>query len=153
MGDVPALARYSGIGAEPLTAVDVRAVRFRVVLHGYDLAEVDALLRQVVGLLPDRPTWETGPVPPTGGSGPQLRSALRGYAPGAVDAFLVRCAHSLQGRVRELPELAALTGAPRTGEPLTAGEVDTAQFPMVYRGYAPDDVDALLDRVRLLLRE
>jgi DivIVA domain-containing protein len=133
-----------------VSARDVREARFPVVLGGYDLAEVDRLLRDVAQRLPEvsRPTWDAAPVLPGPGPGPQLRTPLRGYDRAHVDAFLVRCAHSLRARVAELPELAPLTAAARTGEPLTAREVDAAQFRLVYRGYAPNEVDALLDRVR-----
>lgn len=138
-----------------MTARDVREVRFPVVLGGYDLAQVDRVLREVARLLPDPPRrgWDADPVPPASGPGPHLRTALRGYARDDVDAFLVRCAHSLRERVGEVPELAPLTARPRTGEPLTADDVETVQFPVVRRGYAPDAVDALLDRVRVLLPE
>jgi DivIVA domain-containing protein len=149
---VPSLAQPRGTTAEPLTAGDVRAAHFAVVLGGYDMAEVDAVLRQVARLLPERTPWEADPEPPAAGPGPALRGALRGYARDDVDDFLVRCAHSLRSRVRELPELAPLTARPRTGEPLTPREVETVQFSMVLRGYAPDAVDDLLDRVRALLR-
>jgi DivIVA domain-containing protein len=135
----------------------VRDVRFPLVLRGYDLAEVDALLRRVARALPDPPeadppSWEGEPVPPALGPGPGLRTSWRGYVRDDVDAFLVRCAHSLGARVAEVPELASLTGEPRTGRPLTAREVDAVQFRLVRGGYAPDAVDALLDRVQALLR-
>jgi DivIVA domain-containing protein len=153
--EVPELAgRTPSPCVLPAVARDVREARFRVVVGGYDLAEVDALLRRLAGVLPDppRPCWDGAPLPPAPGPGPRLRTALRGYARDDVDVFLVRCAHSLGRRVGEVPELAALTGAPRVGEPLDARDVDTAQFPLAYRGYAPEAVDALLDRVRDRLR-
>jgi DivIVA domain-containing protein len=120
------------------------------VLGGYDLAEVDRLLRELAVRLPEvsRPTWDAEPVPPAPGPGPLLRVSLRGYARCDVDAFLVRCAHSLRGRVGELPALSPLTAHPRIGEPLAAADVDAARFRLVYRGYAPSAVDALLDQVR-----
>jgi DivIVA domain-containing protein len=142
---------------EPVTARDVREVRFSVVRRGYDLAEVDTVLRRVAAALPavpepPVPSWDADPVPPALAPGPGLRAALRGYRRDDVDAFLVRCAHSLGASVAEVPELAALTGRPRVGLPLSAPEVESAQFPMVWGGYASDPVDALLDRVQALLR-
>ena len=142
---------------EPVTARDVRDVRFRVVRRGYDLAEVDALLRRVAAVLPalpepPPPNWDAEPLPPAVAPGPGLRTALRGYRRDDVDAFLVRCAHSLRARVCEVPELVALTGRPRVGPPLSAAEVEQVQFPMVWGGYAADPVDGLLDRVQAALR-
>jgi DivIVA domain-containing protein len=133
----------------------VREVRFPVVLGGYDLAEVDAVLRAVGRLLPEAPgpAWPGPPVPAADGPGPDLRPARRGYARDEVDAFFVRCAHSLGERVGQVPELAALTGRPREGDPLSVRDVDAVQFRLVSRGYAPDAVDTLLDRVRALLPE
>ena len=86
-------------------------------------------------------------MPPTEGPGPGLRLALRGYAPDDVEPFLVRCAHSLGARVAEVPELAPLTGRPRTGTPLLARDVRDVQFRIVLRGYALAEIDALLDRI------
>jgi DivIVA domain-containing protein len=148
---VPALAgRSPRPDVAAVSARDVREAQFPLVLGGYDLAEVDRLLRDLVQRLPEvsRPTWDADPVSPAPGPGPQLRTSLRGYARRDVDAFLVRCAHSLRTRVAELPALAPLTAQPRTGEPLTARDVDGAQFRLVHRGYAPQAVDALLDQVR-----
>jgi DivIVA domain-containing protein len=157
--DLPELAGYRRPGqpGEPVTPTVVREVRFPVVLRGYDLAEVDALLRTIAaalpaGLEPARPAWQGPPVPPVLGPGPAVSSNLRGYLRSEVDAFLVRCAHSLGDRVGEVPELAALTGRPRTGEPLTAGDVEQATFHLAWRGYRVDAVDALLDRVQAALR-
>lgn len=132
----------------------MRDVRFPVVLRGYDLAEVDALLRRVahaLELLDGPRAWDSEPVAPASAVGPELRTALRGYARGDVEPFLVRCAHSLGERVREVPELAALTAQPRLGLPLTVGEVARAQFRLDWRGVDPVQVDALLDRVQALL--
>ena len=155
---LPELASYRRPGAPvaPVTAREVRAVRFPVVLRGYDLAEVDALLRRITAALPDleppRPSWQAAPVPPLLGPGPALPGGLRGYLRADVDAFLVRCAHSLGARVGEVPELASLTGQPRTGHPLTAQDVADIAFPLVWRGYQVDAVAVLLDRVEAALR-
>lgn len=151
-GELPA-----GGDVEPVTARDVREVRFSLVRVGYDLAEVDVLLRRVAAALPPvpeppAPTWDTEPVPAAVAPGPGLRTALRGYRREDVDPFLVRCAHSLRTRVAEVPELVALTGRPRVAPPLTPREVEQVQFRMVWRGYAVDPVDALLDRVQAVLR-
>jgi len=157
--DLPELAahRRPGAGLEPVTPRAVREVRFPVVLRGYDLAQVDALLRRVAAALPavDEPApprWRGEPVAPALGPGPALPSSVRGYLRADVDALLVRCAHSLGDRVGEVPELASLTGQPRTGQPLTADDVERVRFPMVWRGYRVDAVDALLDRVQQVLR-
>lgn len=152
---MPELAARRATGSAQVTARDVREARFPVVLGGYDLAEVDAVLRQVSRLLPDPEAehrrWTADAVAPGAGPALSLGTARRGYAREDVDAFLVRCAHSLRERVAEVPELAPLTAAPRTGEPLTTRDVDAVQFRLVRGGYAPDRVDALLDRVRALL--
>jgi DivIVA domain-containing protein len=142
--------------AEPVTAADVRAARFPVAVRGYDLADVDALLRRVAASLAaregERPQWPAPPVPPAPGEAPQLRTARRGYDQPEVDAFLVRCAHSLGAGVAQVPELAPLTRAPRVGPPLRARDVGQVQFRLVRRGYAIDEVDLLLDRVEQALR-
>lgn len=159
--DLPELAAYRRPGApvDRVTPRVVREVRFPVVLRGgYDLAEVDALLRQVAAALPAAvelppPTWQGGPAEPALGPGPALRGNVRGYLRADVDTFLVRCAHSLGDLVGEVPQLASLTGQPRTGQPLTADDVEQVRFRMVWRGYRVDAVDALLDRVQAALRQ
>jgi DivIVA domain-containing protein len=158
LADFPELAPHgrSLRDAEPVTAHDVRDVRFPVVLRGYDLAAIDLLLRRVQAALAEdapAPAWAGEPVPPAIGPGPALRSAARGYAREEVDGFFVQCAHSLGERVGRVPELAALTGRPRTGVPLTARDVENVQFRMVLRGYAPGQVDDLLDRVAAELKD
>ena len=135
-----------------LDAGDVRALRFPVVHRGYDVLQVDDLLRRVAAALPEeRPGWDEPASAPAAGPGPQLRTAVRGYDREEVDAFLVRCAHSLGSRVDAVPELAPLLGRPRTGERLRARDVETVQFPVRLRGYALHEVDALLDRVAAAL--
>lgn len=157
LAELPELARLRRDSVRAgVSARQVRDVRFPVRLRGYDLAEVDALLRRVAAALPQEPApadWDPEPVPPTLGPGPGLRRALRGYVRDDVDAFLVRCAHSLGERVHEVPELAALTGRPRTGVRLRASDVEHVRFRMVWRGYAVDAVDALLDRIQAVLRD
>lgn len=142
---------------QPVSAADVRDVRFPVVLRGYELLAVDGLLRRVEAALrtDDEPvhTWTSGPVPPAIAPGPGLRTTLRGYAPEEVDRFLVRCAHSLGAAVARFPELAALTGQPRIGPPLTVRDVEQATFRLQLHGYAPRQVDELLDRVQAALAD
>lgn len=155
-GGFPELAgRAAALDLPTLDAGDVRALRFEVVRGGYDVAQVDALLARLAAALPAeeaRPRWRGDPLSARGtGSGPGLHLALRGYDREQVDAFLVRCAHSLADRVDEVPELAPLLGRPRTGAPLRARDVETAQFPLRLRGYAIAEVDALLDRVAAAL--
>lgn len=152
------LARCSAtLRADPLpspaalTADDVREARFTIVFGGYHLADVDAELRRLLPLLPAGESWVADPEPPADGPGLQLRTTRRGYARPDVDAFLLRCAHSLRDRVAEVPELAPLTGKPRSGRPLRVRDVEVVEFPLVRGGYAPDGVDALLDRVRAVL--
>lgn len=138
-----------------LDAGDVRALRFEVVRGGYDVAQVDALLLRLSVALPQedaRPRWSGAPrVVAAAGDGPRLRVRVRGYDREQVDAFLVRCAHSLADRVDAVPELRPLLARPRAGEPLRARDVEVAQFPVRLRGYALDEVDALLDRVAVAL--
>lgn len=156
---VPGLpAPAAGPALPALDADDVRAARFPVVLLGYATSEVDALLDRVAGALPGddaRPRW-SGPPVRAEQVGQQeallsLHVGLRGYDTAEVDAFLVRCAHSLGPRVREVPELVGLLCRPRDGEPLRGRDVETVQFRVRARGYAIEQVDALLDRVAAVL--
>lgn len=143
----------------PLDAGDVRGARFPVGLRGYDMAQVDALLERVANALPgedERPTWDrpTGPIPVLSAVPDlRLRHAPRGYDVEEVDAFLVRCAHSLGSRIDRVPELGPLRQRSRSGERLRARDVETAQFRLRLRGYAVDQVDALLDRVAAALAD
>jgi DivIVA domain-containing protein len=166
--ELRSLARPSA-GTPLLDAGDVRRALFPVALRGYDIAQVDSLLEAVAAALPGedaRPTWQPAPPEPSQTSGPaqaavgggpagpppiSLRAALRGYDVAEVDAFLVRCAHSLGPRIDRVPELRPLLSAPRSGAPLRARDVETAQFRIRRRGYAVDEVDALLDRVAVAL--
>ena len=79
-----------------------------------------------------------------------MRTALRGYRCADVDAFLDRCAAALGTRAAEIPELRGRGGLSRGG--LTADEVAHHTFPIAFRGYALDEVDALLDCVEAALR-
>jgi DivIVA domain-containing protein len=141
-----------------LDAADVRAARFPVVLRGYDMGAVDALLHRLIRALPDAPpAWDDDPPPVPAAAAdepapqvPGLRRIARGYDVAEVDAFLVRCAHSLGRRVDRVPELAPLQALPRTGDPLRARDVETVQFHVrlgPHRGYDIEQVDALLDRI------
>jgi DivIVA domain-containing protein len=149
--EVPELAGTAPRAGPPLDARDVRAARFPVVLRGYDMAAVDALLHRLLALLPEQPAdWEDAAPVEAAGPGPELRRSARGYDVEEVDAFLVRCAHSLGRRVERVPELAPLQARPRTGSPLRARDVETVQFRVRLgpgRGYDIEQVDALLDRV------
>ena len=145
-------------GSPPLDAADVRDLRFPVVRRGYDTAQVDALLARVAAALPGedaRPDWEDeAPPPPADGPEAALTTvhlSVRGYDRHEVEDFLVRCAHTLGERVSEVPELAPLQARPRTGRPVRARDVETVQFSVRLRGYAVDEVDALLDRVAAAL--
>jgi len=151
--EFPELTGYPPTVGVRLTAADVRRAEFPLALRGYETAQVDALLERVAAALPAAPAWAAEPVPVPAGapSSPGLRTTLRGYATAEVDAFLVRCAHSLGRRVGQVPELVGLTGRPRSGEPLTPQQVATVQFRVVLRGYALDQVDALLDRTQQAL--
>lgn len=80
-----------------------------------------------------------------------MRTALRGYRQGEVDAFLDRCAAALGRDVAQVPELRGRGGL-ATGAGLTPEEVAQVQFPVGFRGYAMGDVDELLDRVEVALR-
>ena len=80
-----------------------------------------------------------------------MRTSLRGYSRSEVDAFLDRCAAALGLRAADLPELAGRGGLV-TGPRVTPEEVAEVQFGMAWRGYALDDVDALLERVQQALR-
>ena len=135
-----------------MTRREVEQARFPVVVRGYELAAVDDLLRRLATALPAGPTWDGPPQPPAADPWPPLRTTLRGYDTDEVDAFLTRVAHTLGGRVCEVPELARYVAAPRTGEPLEPREVDAVQFQVRRRGYDIVEVDALLDRVGRVLR-
>ena len=80
-----------------------------------------------------------------------MRTTFRGYRQAEVDAFLDRCAAALGVRAAEVPELRG-RGALASGAGLTPEEVAQVQFPIAFRGYALDEVDALLDRVETALR-
>lgn len=154
-GQLPELAAVPASTSGPaLDARDVREALFPVVLGGYQMAQVDALLERVAGLLPGddaRPGW-CGPaldpvalalvVAPL-----DLPVTLRGYDRAEVEEFLARCAHSLGDRVRQVPELAGLLCRPRTGPVLRPRDVEMVQFRVRTRGYDIEQVDALLDRV------
>jgi DivIVA domain-containing protein len=138
--------------AARVDARDVRDARFPIVLRGYDIAQVDALLERVARALPGedaRPAWDA--VGPAGDAADHpelvLRRAVRGYDVQEVDAFLSRCAHSLGARVDRVPELAGLLDRPRTGSPLRARDVELARFRIKTRGYDMQQVDLLLDRI------
>jgi DivIVA domain-containing protein len=136
-------------------AGDVRAARFAVVPGGYDRPATDALLARVAALLPQvdsRPAWAAAPA----GLEPvplRLPRTLRGYDIAEVDAFLLRCAHSLGPGLTAVPELAGLLGQPPTGEPVRARDVEQQQFRIrgLRRAYDVAAVDALLDRVQRAL--
>ncbi|HWG94288.1 MAG TPA: DivIVA domain-containing protein [Mycobacteriales bacterium] len=149
--DFPELADVPARAGPPLDARDLRAARFPVVHRGYDMAVVDALLRRLSAALPEQAAaWDEAPAAAADGPGPQLRRSARGYDVEEVDAFLVRCAHSLGRRVERVPELAPLLARPRTGTPLRARDVETVQFRVRLgpgRGYDIEQVDALLDRI------
>jgi DivIVA domain-containing protein len=136
-------------GSPRLDASDVRTARFPVVLRGYDLAEVDALLEQVAAALPGgERAWDDVPTGAVPEAEPLvLRNVLRGYDVREVDDFLTRCAHSLGSRLSEVPELADRLARDRTGQPLRARDVEVAQFRLRGRGYDVVQVDELLDRV------
>ena len=137
---------------DPVTRREVEQVLFPVVVRGYDLAAVDALLRRLAPALPADATWAGPPVPAPEHPCPPPRMTLRGYDVDEVEEFLGRAAHSLGERVHELPELARYLVHPRTGEPLRPREVDQVQFRVRRRGYDIVEVDALLDRVARALR-
>ena len=147
---VPGLPEATAGELPRLDAGDVQEVRFPVVVGGYDMADVDALLARVAEMLPaaaERPDW-----PPTGaapGDAPplHLRRSAQGYDADAVLEFLTRCAHTLGPRVGEVPELAALLERPRAGRPVRARDVETVQFKVRLGGVSVEQVDALLDRV------
>ena len=80
-----------------------------------------------------------------------MRTTFRGYRRTEVDAFLDRCAAALGLRAADLPELRGRGGLV-TGPRVTPEEVAQVQFGMELRGYALDEVDALLDRVEAALR-
>jgi DivIVA domain-containing protein len=80
-----------------------------------------------------------------------LRTALRGYDRRAVDEFLARCAASLGPRVMEFPELRGIRCSDGALPRLDAGDVRQASFAVVLRGYEPQQVDALLERVMAAL--
>ena len=153
--DVPELrdVRPAAPDLPPVDAGDVHASRFAVVPGGYDRAATDDLLTRVARLLPqeaDRPSWTAPPA----GVEPRplaLPVAMRGYDAPEVDAFLVRCAHSLGPALAQVPELAGLLEHPPTGRPVRARDVEQMQFHIRMRGYAVDAVDALLDRVQRAL--
>ncbi|HWH30692.1 MAG TPA: DivIVA domain-containing protein [Mycobacteriales bacterium] len=148
--DVPGLPPPASGDLPRLDAGDVRDVRFPVVVGGYDMAEVDALLTRVAKVLPavsDRPGWG-GDAPASAVGEPlHLRRSAQGYDAEQVLAFLTRCAHTLGPRVSEVPELAGLLRRPRTGDPVRARDVETVQFRVRLGGVSVEQVDALLDRV------
>ena len=80
-----------------------------------------------------------------------MRTTFRGYRPPDVDAFLDRCAAALGVHVARVPELAGRGGLTRAAG-LTPEDVATVHFPVAFRGYSMDEVDALLDRVEVALR-
>lgn len=144
----------------------MRAARFDVVLRGYDIAQTDALLDRVCAALPgkeSRPTWERAPA--AGGQLPAVASgqpawslptSWRGYDAAEVDAYLVRCAHSLGDRIDRVPQLAPLLTRPRTGDPLRARDVEVVTFRMRFgkdAGYEVGAVDALLEQVAAALAD
>jgi DivIVA domain-containing protein len=79
-----------------------------------------------------------------------VRTALRGYRPADVDAFRDRCAAALGLHAADIPELRG-RGGPASGTGLAPQDVADVRFPIA-RGYALDEVDALLDRVEAALR-
>ena len=81
-----------------------------------------------------------------------MRTAFRGYRAAEVDAFLDRCAAALGVRAAQFPELEGRGGL-ASGAGLTSQAVADVAFPIAFRGYALDEVDALLDRVESALRE
>jgi DivIVA domain-containing protein len=153
----PELAGVTPEAGPPLDARDVRAARFPVAARGYDMAAVDALLHRVAAALPEEvATWDDPPETAPRSEPLPLRRSARGYDVEEVEAFLVRCAHTLGRRVERVPELAPLLARPRTGEPVRARDVETAQFHLRLgpgRGYDVEQVDALLDRVAEALQD
>ena len=143
-----------GEGLPALDAGDVHAARFPVVVGGYDMAEVDALLTRVAEALPaveQRPGWGGAvPVPPDA-EPLRLRRSAQGYDGEQVLEFLTRCAHTLGPRVTEVPELAGLLDRPRTGAPVRARDVETVLFRVRLGGVSVEQVDQLLDRVAVAL--
>ncbi|WP_051515441.1 DivIVA domain-containing protein [Candidatus Blastococcus massiliensis] len=147
-----ALDALAGGRAPGMTADDVHRAVFRKPGlgkgRGYDEDEVDALLEQVERTLRDAPgSWRQGAAI----TADELRAVelgrppmgRRGYAPGEVDAFLVRATEALTAR-----------SLGRTPE-LTAEEVRDVIFrkpAFAQRGYDEDQVDALLDRIQATLR-
>ncbi|MFP5220501.1 MAG: DivIVA domain-containing protein [Actinomycetes bacterium] len=147
--EVPGLPVPTHSDLPPLDAGDVHEARFPVVLGGYDMREVDALLARVARELPaasERPGWG-GPVTQVECRPLRLRRSLQGYDAEQVLTFLTRCAHTLGPRVSEVPELASMLERPRTGTPVRARDVETVQFRLRLGGVSVEQVDGLLDRV------
>ena len=79
-----------------------------------------------------------------------MKVALRGYERAEVDAFLDRCAASLGAAASSFPELSGIRAA---GASVTVEDIELVVFTRVFRGYACPEVDGLLDRIAVMLRQ
>ncbi|WP_192810104.1 DivIVA domain-containing protein [Actinomadura rudentiformis] len=133
-------AAEGGTAVERITADDVRAARFDIVLRGYEPRAVDELLQECIrelqaaapiGLRPGRgrvhPGWLIGWIQNARFTGARMRT---GYDVRDVDAFLER----------------VITGLRGTAPPVTARDVREIVFRTVRfgPGYDEAEVDAFL---------